>query len=79
LLAEQLQSALNSRVIVEQAKGVLAQRGELPMHEAFNRLRTYARSHNLRLSEVARQVIETDLGADVLSASARAKPPSGRR
>ena len=58
---EQLQTALNSRVIIEQAKGVLAQRGNLTMDAAFDRLRRYARNHNLRLSEVARQVVETDL------------------
>jgi AmiR/NasT family two-component response regulator len=69
VLSEQLQAALNSRVIIEQAKGVLAQRGNLSMHAAFDRLRRYARNHNVRLSEVAREVVETDLTADdVLSA-----------
>jgi transcriptional regulator with GAF, ATPase, and Fis domain len=53
LLTEQLQSALNSRIVIEQAKGVLAQiHGETP-DEAFSRLRDYCRSHGLRLSEVA--------------------------
>jgi len=65
---EQLQGALNSRVIIEQAKGVLAERGELSMDGAFDRLRHYARHHNLRLSEVARQVVEADLAAQVLGA-----------
>jgi hypothetical protein len=37
---------------------------------AFDRLRRYARTHNARLSEVARKVVETDLAADVLDASA---------
>ncbi len=68
VLTEQLQAALNHRVIIEQAKGVLAQRGNLSMNEAFDRLRRYARTHNTRLSEVARQVVETDLAADVLGA-----------
>jgi GAF domain-containing protein len=68
-LTEQLQAALNSRVIVEQAKGVLAQRGHLSMDAAFDRLRGYARNHNARLSEVARKVVETDLAADVLGTS----------
>ena len=53
VLNEQLQTALNSRVIIEQAKGVLAQHGNLTMDAAFDRLRSYARGHNLRLSEVA--------------------------
>jgi GAF domain-containing protein len=69
VLTEQLQAALNSRVIIEQAKGVLAQRGNLTMAAAFDRLRRHARTHNTRLSEVARQVIETDLAAAVLDAS----------
>ncbi|PZS22470.1 MAG: transcriptional regulator [Pseudonocardiales bacterium] len=67
-VTEQLQTALNSRVIIEQAKGVLTQRGNLTMAAAFDRLRRYARTHNTQLSEVARQVIETDLAADILDA-----------
>jgi GAF domain-containing protein len=70
VVTEQLQTALNSRVIIEQAKGVLAQRGDLTMAAAFDRLRRYARTHNARLSEVARKVVETDLAADVLNAPA---------
>lgn len=79
VLTEQLQAALNSRVIIEQAKGVLAQHGNLTMHAAFDRLRQYARSHNLRLTEVARQIVEADLAADVLTASAAPKPAATRR
>ncbi len=70
VLAEQLQAALNSRVIIEQAKGVLAQRGNLDMHIAFDRLRGYARAHNLRLTDVARQIVETDLATDLLAPAA---------
>jgi GAF domain-containing protein len=70
LVTEQLQTALNSRVIIEQAKGVLAQRGNLTMAAAFDRLRSYARTHNTRLSEVARKVVETDIAADILDAPA---------
>lgn len=56
VVAEQLQSALNSRIVVEQAKGYLAQlHGESP-DEAFHRLRTYCRGHGLRLSAVALRV-----------------------
>ncbi|MHB1910857.1 MAG: ANTAR domain-containing protein [Acidimicrobiales bacterium] len=54
---EQLNHALNSRVIIEQAKGMVAERHGLNMEEAFARLRSYARSHNLRLADVANDVI----------------------
>jgi transcriptional regulator with GAF, ATPase, and Fis domain len=57
-IAEQLQSALNSRVIIEQAKGVLAERRRLDMDEAFAVLRTTARNTNRRLSELARDVVQ---------------------
>ncbi|MDQ2884319.1 MAG: GAF and ANTAR domain-containing protein [Actinomycetota bacterium] len=70
VVTEQLQTALNHRVIIEQAKGVLAHRGNLTMAAAFDRLRSYARNHNARLSEVARKVVETDFAADVLDAPA---------
>ena len=56
LLAEQLQSALNSRVTIEQAKGVLAAYGGIDMDEAFQALRQHARNQNLRLSDLARDV-----------------------
>lgn len=61
---EQLQTALNSRVIIEQAKGMLAQRGDLSMDAAFDRLRHHARSRNVRLSELARQIVVGVPGAD---------------
>lgn len=58
VLAEQLQGALNSRVIIEQAKGVLAERLHVDMHVSFNAMRTYARRINRRLSDVARDVVD---------------------
>lgn len=64
---EQLQTALTSRVVIEQAKGVLAERGRLSMDDAFDRLRRYARGHNLRLAEVARDVVATELADEVLA------------
>ena len=70
---EQLQTALRSRVVLEQAKGVLAERGHLDMAEAFAALRGYARDHNTRLSEVAHQVVNRELPAQKVLDSARAR------
>ncbi len=53
LLNEQLQTALNSRVLIEQAKGKLAERLDIDMEQAFTALRGYARSHQRRLSDLA--------------------------
>jgi GAF domain-containing protein len=58
VLAAQLQTALDSRVIIEQAKGVLAERLGFDMDTAFTTLRDTARRANRRLSEVARTVVE---------------------
>ncbi|SCX07012.1 GAF and ANTAR domain-containing protein [Mycolicibacterium fluoranthenivorans] len=58
---QQLQTALNTRAIIEQAKGVLAERGATDVDSAFNALRAYARSSNKRLADVARAVVD---GAD---------------
>jgi GAF domain-containing protein len=58
LLNSQLQTALNSRVLIEQAKGVLAERLGVDMDQAFVQLRNMARSNNRHLSETARAVID---------------------
>jgi GAF domain-containing protein len=55
---EQLQSALNSRVIIEQAKGVIATQGAIGTDEAFTILRGHARRHGQRLSALARSVVD---------------------
>src|SRR5512132_3666065 len=57
-LAEQLQTALNSRVVIEQAKGVIAERRHLDMDASFTLLRGTARTGNRRLSELARAVVD---------------------
>ena len=57
---EQLQAALNSRILIEQAKGKLAERFGLDMDTAFTTLRRYARDHNLRLSDFALTFIDSD-------------------
>ena len=62
LVAEQLQVALNSRIAIEQAKGVIAERAGIGMEEAFRLLRRYARSRQRLLAEVAQEVAEGRLG-----------------
>jgi hypothetical protein len=58
VLTEQLQTALNSRVLIEQAKGVLAERLHLDVADAFTLLREGARSRNRPLSALARAVVD---------------------
>ena len=53
VLAEQLQGALNSRVVIEQAKGILAERLGLDVGQAFELLRSQARVQQRRLAELA--------------------------
>ncbi len=72
ILSEQLQTALNSRVIIEQAKGVLAVSGRLSMDAAFAALRGYARRNNRRLSDVARALADHDLDPRLVLAPAKA-------
>src|SRR5581483_10167697 len=57
---DHLQFALNSRIVIEQAKGVLAERTGLGLDEAFERLRRYARANNQRLHDVAQAVVTGD-------------------
>ena len=60
-LNEQLSGALTSRVVIEQAKGVISERADVDLAQAFSRLRAYARSNNLRLTDVARAAIDGTL------------------
>lgn len=64
ILTAQLETALTSRVIIEQAKGVLATRWAVTLEEAFTLLRNYARSRRRLVRDVAREVVEgeADLG-----------------
>jgi GAF domain-containing protein len=57
ILTEQLHTALNTRITVEQAKGVLAQTADLTMDTAFDHLRRHARTHHELLGDVARRVV----------------------
>jgi GAF domain-containing protein len=57
-LTEQLQFALNSRVVIEQAKGAVARTLDIGVDEAFVVLRRHARSHRVRLTDLARDAVE---------------------
>ena len=71
MLNEQLNHALNSRIVIEQAKGVIAERQRLDMEQAFACLRAHARNHNRRLADVARDVIDGTLPAPPLITRSR--------
>lgn len=74
VLNEQLNHALNSRVVLEQAKGVVAEHEDVNMEEAFSRLRHHARNRNLRLVDVAHDVIDGTLNASALDRPATSAP-----
>jgi GAF domain-containing protein len=60
-LNEQLSAALTSRIVIEQAKGVISERAGIDLTEAFARLRGYARNANLPLTDVARAAVDGTL------------------
>ena len=74
-LNEQLQTALNSRVIIEQAKGKLAERLGTDMNQAFSLLRDSARARNLPLSGLARAFVDGTETLASLTASRPQRPP----
>jgi transcriptional regulator with GAF, ATPase, and Fis domain len=73
IVTEQLQSALNSRILIEQAKGILAERRHISLSEAFIQMRTYARDHNRLLSQIAQAVITKD--PDLIDLAMPPTPP----
>ena len=73
---QQLQHALNSRILLEQAKGMVAEREHVNMEQAFSALRNYARNHNLRLVAVAEAIIGGSLPASALDRGASAATQS---
>ena len=66
VINEQLNHALNSRVVIEQAKGMIAERLDLDMERSFATLRNHARNHNLRLADLASAVIAGTVPASSL-------------
>jgi GAF domain-containing protein len=75
VINEQLNHALTSRIVIEQAKGITAEREGLNMEQAFSTLRNHARNHNLRLVDVARDVISGTLPASALDRPSPAYSP----
>jgi len=67
-LNAQLSTALSSRIVIEQAKGMIAERQVISVDEAFNRIRAYARNHNLRLADVARDTVNGTIAPSIFSA-----------
>jgi len=63
---DQLQHALRSRIVIEQAKGMLAERTGVSLEAAFEQLRRFARNNHRRLHDVCRDVIDGRLDADEL-------------
>ena len=74
-LNEQLQTALNSRVVIEQAKGKLAERLGIDVNQAFSLLRDQARNRNQRLSDLARAFVD---GTQVITVGSPRTSRSGR-
>ncbi|NNN01778.1 MAG: GAF and ANTAR domain-containing protein [Acidimicrobiaceae bacterium] len=75
LLNEQLSSALNSRIVIEQAKGMISQATHCEMDVAFARLRDHARNRNLRLTEVAAKVVAGEVDCEDLDDPTRQANP----
>jgi GAF domain-containing protein len=67
----QLKSALESRVVIEQAKGIIAEHKKISVDDAFEQLRSFARSHNRLLSDTARQIIDGSLLSEEFGGAAR--------
>jgi GAF domain-containing protein len=77
VVSEQLQTALNSRIVVEQAKGALAARTGVSVADAFARIRTHARRHQLPLTEVAAAVVAGTIPPELTAAGLTSRPEGG--
>ena len=73
VLTEQLQGALKSRIVLEQAKGRLAERAGVDLDEAFTRLRAFSRTNNRGLTSVAEAFLAGEVGAGDLTGGAPAR------
>ena len=79
VFASQLEIALESRVAIEQAKGIVAEHNRITVDQAFELIRQFTRDHNRLLSETARQIIDGTIASEQLShtAARAARPPTG--
>jgi ANTAR domain/GAF domain len=69
LLSQQLQTALNTRIVIEQAKGMVAERAQVSVDQAFTVMRRHARDHNRKLTDVAVAIAQGDLNLGGLPAT----------
>jgi len=74
-LTVQLQGALKSRIVIEQAKGTIAERTGVSMDEAYARLLAYARNHQTKLTNVAEAIVARTLTADIGTAIGTTRRP----
>ena len=74
----QLQHALSSRIVIEQAKGMLAEFAGVDMDHAFARLRSFARNRNRRLTEVAAELVAGSIAVAQVSPGRVPPPPAGK-
>jgi GAF domain-containing protein len=73
VVTSQLEAALESRIVIEQAKGIVAERSHVDIDTAFELLRGYSRTHNHLLRQTAQEIIDGTLSTDLLTEPAR--PP----
>jgi transcriptional regulator with GAF, ATPase, and Fis domain len=67
ILTAQLETALDSRVVIEQAKGIVAERDHINVDEAFRRIRRFTRNTNRRLSDTARGIVDGTLAGELVT------------
>jgi GAF domain-containing protein len=70
-----LQHALTSRIAIEQAKGMLAERNDVDMDEAFSRLRAYSRNNNRGLTDVAQAIVAGTVAVEAITPRRPSPPP----
>jgi GAF domain-containing protein len=67
ILTSQLETALHSRVVIEQAKGIIAERNRIGVDEAFQQIRQFSRTTNRLLSDTARGIVDGSLDGETVA------------